>query len=106
MEVPNYINNRPIYGPVFNGLGTGLLGTAAAITNTTSAPSNYSYTYTPPQSYVSSVEDSSNYLQTIEALKEENEALKTKVELLEIQYKFILKKFNEVEKFMESRKNI
>lgn len=113
MEVPNYINNKPIYGPVTNGpavtngqLGSGLLGTAAATLKrfpSNANPSTISPVYPSIiDTYVS--ENVSNYLQAIETLKEENEALKNKVELLEIQYKFLLKKFNEVEKFMENKK--
>ncbi len=96
MEVPNY---RPIYGPVTNGLGTGLLGTAAA-----TLASLDPHTLSSSPSYIYSVDDSFNYLQTIETLKEENEALKNKLDLLEIQFKFLLNKFTELEKLMESNK--
>ena len=97
MEVPDY---RPIYGPVTNGTGTvtngtGLIGAALASLNRHNSNSL--------QSYISSVDDSSNYLQSIVDLKEENEALKNKLDLLEIQFKFLLNKFIELEKFMENR---
>ena len=104
MEVPNY---RPIYGPVTNGpLGSGLLGTAAA-TLARLDPHNLSsisHTYQGITD-ASTSENVSNYLQTIETLKEENEALKNKLDLLEIQFKFLLNKFSELEKFMERVEN-
>ena len=96
MEVHNY------------GPGTGLLGTAAATLarldphNLSSPPSSISSYPSFIDTYVS--ENVSNYLQTIETLKEENEALKNKLDLLEIQFKFLLNKFTELEKFMEDRK--
>lgn len=99
MEVSNY---GPVtyYGPVTNGtgIGAGLLGTVA----TTIAGSNL---YNSKR-YINSVDVdvSDDYAQTIETLKEENEFLKTKVELLEIQFKFMLNKFTKIEKFMESNK--
>lgn len=75
MEVPYY---RPVYyGQVTNGILTA---------DVSLNPRNLSSSQS-----------------SIEALKEENEALKTKVELLEIQIKFILSKFTEVEKFTENR---
>jgi coproporphyrinogen III oxidase-like Fe-S oxidoreductase len=96
LEVPNY---GPIYGPVTNGTtngtGTGLIGAALASLNFRNSNSL--------QGYISSIDDSSNYLQTIETLKEENEALKNKLDLLEIQFKFLLNKFTELEKFMGNR---
>ena len=100
MEVPNYgpvINGQgtSVYGPVTNGPGTGLIGAALASLNLRNSNSL--------QGYISSIDDSSNYLQTIEDLKEENEALKNKLDLLEIQFKFLLNKFTELEKFMENR---
>ena len=96
MEVHNY------------GPGTGLLGTAAATLarldphNLSSPPSSISPYPSFIDTYVS--ENVSNYLQTIETLKEENEALKNKLDLLEIQFKFLLNKFSDLEKFMESGK--
>ena len=96
MEVPNY------------GPGAGLIGTAAATLarldprNLSSSPSYISPYPSIVDTYVS--ENVNNYLQTIETLKEENEALKNKLDLLEIQFKFLLNKFIELEKIMESRK--
>ena len=96
MEVPNY------------GPGAGLLGTAAATLarldsrNLSSPPSSISPYPSFIDTYVS--ENVGKYLQDIENLKEENEALKNKLDLLEIQFKFLLNKFTELEKFMESGK--
>ena len=96
MEVHNY------------GPGTGLIGTAAATLarldphNLSSPPSSISPYPSFIDAYVS--ENVSNYLQDIETLKEKNAALKTRVELLEIQFKLILNKLAELENSMEDRK--
>lgn len=94
----------PIYGPVTNGTETGLLGTGLLGTVATTIAGSHNYKSNPLKGYISVDVDASYYSQDIETLKEENEALKAKVELLEIQFKFALNKLTEMEKIMESRK--
>lgn len=113
MEVPNYISNTPIYGPVTNG--TEILGTSAVTLTNVPSTSYSSFSETIVQGISSgSVTGASIFAEDIHKVLEdqrmeirylldENHALKTKMELLEIQLKFALNRLTEIEKFLENR---